>query len=58
MYLPTSPNASQNLPDAGSFSSSFQNLLFVPLALALNIIIDAAIIFAGSRVNPDTRNVI
>lgn len=34
-----------------------QNSLFVPLALALNIIIGAAIIFTGSRVNPDTRNV-
>lgn len=34
-----------------------QNSLFVPLALALNIIIGAAVIFTGSRVNPDTRNV-
>ena len=34
-----------------------QSILFVPLAFALNIIIGAAVIFAGSRVNPDTRNV-
>ena len=45
------------LSHAGSFSSSSSSLPFVPLALALNIIIGAAIIFAGSRVNPDTRNV-
>jgi MFS transporter, MHS family, proline/betaine transporter len=38
-------------------SHAGQSLLFVPLALALNIIIGAAIIFTGSRVNPDTRNV-
>lgn len=34
-----------------------QSILFVPLAFALNIIIGAAVIFIGSRVNPDTRNV-
>lgn len=34
-----------------------QSILFVPLAFALNIIIGAAVIFTGSRVNPDTRNV-
>lgn len=34
-----------------------QSVLFVPLAFALNIIIGAAVIFIGSRVNPDTRNV-
>jgi MFS transporter, MHS family, proline/betaine transporter len=34
-----------------------QSTLFVPLALALNIIIGAAVILIGSRVNPDTRNV-
>ncbi len=34
-----------------------QSSVFVPLALALNIIIGAAVIFTGSRVNPDTRNV-
>ena len=38
-------------------SHAGQSLLFVPLALALNIIIGAAIIFVGSRVNPDTRNI-
>jgi len=38
-------------------SHAGQSLLFVPLALALNIIIGGAIIFIGSRVNPDTRNV-
>ena len=42
------------LSRAGSSSSS--NLL-IPFALALNVIIGAAIIFAGSRLNPDTRNV-
>ena len=34
-----------------------QSSFFVPLALALNIIIGAVVIFTGSRVNPDTRNV-
>ena len=34
-----------------------QSSLFVPLALGLNIIIGAAVIFTGSRVNPDTLNV-
>ena len=36
-------------------SSSLSNL--APFVLALNIIIGAAIILIGSRVNPDTRNV-
>jgi MHS family proline/betaine transporter-like MFS transporter len=36
-------------------SSSISNL--VPFVLALNIIIGAAIILIGSRLNPDTRNV-
>jgi len=38
-----------------SSSSSLSNL--VPFVLALNIIIGAAIILIGSRLNPDTRNV-
>lgn len=43
---------------ASSFpsSSSYSNSL-VPFALATNIIIGAVIIFAGSRLNPDTRGV-
>jgi MFS family permease len=45
------------LSHAASSSASSSSLHFVPLALALNIIIGAAIIFAGSRINPDTRNV-
>jgi MHS family proline/betaine transporter-like MFS transporter len=36
-------------------SSSLSNL--VPFVLALNIIVGAAIILIGSRLNPDTRNV-
>jgi MHS family proline/betaine transporter-like MFS transporter len=45
------------LSRAGSSLSSSSLNLLIPFAFALNIIIGAAIIFAGSRVNPDTRNV-
>jgi MFS transporter, MHS family, proline/betaine transporter len=45
------------LSRADSFPfSSYSNLL-IPFALALNIIVGSAIIFAGSRLNPETRNV-
>lgn len=40
----------------GSSSSSFLAKL-IPFVLALNIIVGATIILAGSRLNPDTRNV-
>jgi MFS transporter, MHS family, proline/betaine transporter len=40
-----------------SSSSSLSSNLLIPFVFALNIIIGAAIIFAGSRINPDTRNV-
>jgi MFS transporter, MHS family, proline/betaine transporter len=38
-------------------SSSLSSNPLIPFAFALNIIIGATIIFAGSRINPDTRNV-
>jgi MFS transporter, MHS family, proline/betaine transporter len=44
------------LSRAGSSTSSSSSNL-IPFAFALNVIIGAAIIFAGSRLNPDTRNV-
>ena len=30
---------------------------FIPYALAINIMIGSAIIFIGSRLNPDTRDI-
>ena len=45
------------LSHAGSFHLHRLLKFLVPFALALNIIIGAVIIFAGSRLNPDTRGV-
>jgi len=45
------------LSRAGSSPLSSSSNLLIPFVFALNIIIGAAIIFAGSRLNPDTRNV-
>ena len=54
-----SPLIAINLLSHASYFSwtTISSNILVPFSLALNILIGAVIILAGSRINPDTRNV-